>query len=518
MKKNREQWAVFWCDLLSPVIYGDIPPEQTHAYLKETANRETKFPDGITRKPALSTLRRKLDHYQQGGFDALMRKRRSDRGNPRGVSSEVITTAVAFKTEQPYRSPEAINEMLLDTYGVTVPRATLYRHLKNAGATRLKLGVTSTKVRKRWTRDHSNALWVGDFADGPYVREKNEIVPTRLSVFIDCHSRYDIFARYYFHQNLDVLVDSLVQALSVHGLPSEMYLDNAKVYHATALKAACYRMGIRLLHRPAGDPATGGIIERLIQTIQGQLETEVRSGPILGLADLNAALNAWREMVYRKRIHSETRESPEARYQKGLKAVRHIDMNRVLESFLHSCERTVNRTFSDVRLDNRYYRVEPKLRGDRVQVRYDPFGRLDQVRIHALSGEYLGLGELHHRDADIPFVPEQPPAPPQSRYLDLLKRKHKEELAEQAGSIDSIKLTETRAWPFQEFAKTVADLLGRKAGMSALSVDELEMLKKTYNQSRSLDRRMVTQAFERSPQPTIPFIVRELKTLIKEES
>lgn len=445
-----------------------------------------------------------------------MRKSRSDRGKPRSVSQEVITTAVTLKKEQPYRSPEAINRMLQDTYGVKVPRSTLYRHLKNANATRLKLGVLKTKVRKRWTRDYSNAMWVGDFSEGPYVLEQNEVVPTQLSAFIDCHSRLDIFARYYLRQNLDVLIDSLVQGFSLFGLPDEIYVDNAKVYHATAFRAACYRLEIRLRHRTKGDPAPGGIIERLIQTIQGQLETEVRSGKILTLADLNEALTAWSVMAYRQHNHSETGESPEKRYQKGIKKIRHVDMNRVLESFLHSVTRRVHRTFSDIQLDKRFYKVDPKLRGDRVEVRFDPFGRLDQVRIHSLTGHYLGTGTLHQRDQDIPFVPEPKPVKAQSRYIDLLKRQHKQELARQTGSIDYRKTQNTRSWPFHEFARTVADLLGRKAGLAGLLADELEMLKKTWNQSQCINRTMVTRAFENTPQTTVPYIVREIKLLIKE--
>ena len=41
---------------------------------------------------------------------------------------------------------------------------------------------------------------------------------------------------------------------------------NGKVYHAAALKTACYRCHIKLLHRPPGDPAPGGLIERFFRT------------------------------------------------------------------------------------------------------------------------------------------------------------------------------------------------------------------------------------------------------------
>ena len=198
MDKEQEKWAIFWCDLLSPLIFGQIDEQATNRFLKNLAKKPIRFPDGRIKKSSLSTLRRKLNRYRQGGFDGLDRQKRSDRGKPRSVGPEVIAKAIELKKEQPYRSPGAINRFLQQMYATIVPRATLYRHLKAAGATRVKLGVTKQKVRKRWTRAHTHDLWVGDFEEGPYVIEKNDVVPTCLSAFIDCHSRYVVEARYYF--------------------------------------------------------------------------------------------------------------------------------------------------------------------------------------------------------------------------------------------------------------------------------------------------------------------------------
>ena len=66
MDKEQEKWAIFWCDLLSPVIYGDIEAELTNQFLKATANEQILFPDGRLANPSLSTLRRKFNRYQQG--------------------------------------------------------------------------------------------------------------------------------------------------------------------------------------------------------------------------------------------------------------------------------------------------------------------------------------------------------------------------------------------------------------------------------------------------------------------
>ena len=517
MDKEQEKWAIFWCDLLAAVIYEEIAPQLTNRYLKQLARKKIRFPDGQLRKPSLSTLRRKLNRYQQGGFDALARKPRTDRGKPRSVADEIIDKAIELRKEQPIRSPHTINLFLEDMYGVTIPRSTLYRHLKQANATRIKLGVLRKKVRKRWTRDHTHDLWLGDFEDGPYILHDGQVVPSYLSAFIDCHSRYVVEARYYLRENLDVLIDSFIRALATHGAPLHLYVDRAKIYMANALRAACYRLNIKLLHRPPADPAAGGLIERFIQTVQVQLEAEIRAGDILTLEQLNRYLSAWLAVSYHRTIHSETKQPPQKRYQHGLTAIRQVDMSKVVESFMQSVQRTVNRTFCDVQLYRRLYRVDPKLRGDRVQVKFDPFASWDTVQIYSLAGHYLGSGTLHDRSSAVQAEPEQQQSRPRHSYTDLLLRQHKNMLAEQTSGIDYRKVIEKRPWPFHEFAKTVAQMMGKKAALSELSSAELESLKKAYNQSLSINRNMVKTAFEQAPHPTVPYIIRELKHLIEKE-
>jgi len=251
---TQEHWAIFWCTLLEPLIFGEIERDRHHQYLTQLSQQERRFPNGQIKKASLSTLKRKWRLYQQGGYQALMRQPRADRGRARKVTDEVIASAVAIKRDLPTRSATVINQLLQAEHQVTLPRSTLYRHLKLQGATRLKLGVIQQKVRCRWTREQANELWIGDFSNGPYVLVDGRTEETYLSLFIDCHSRYVVEGRYYLRQSLDILIDSLLRAWAHYGLPNELYLDNAKVYHAKALKAACYGLKIRLLHRTPGDP------------------------------------------------------------------------------------------------------------------------------------------------------------------------------------------------------------------------------------------------------------------------
>jgi hypothetical protein len=46
------------------------------------------------------------------------------------------------------------------------------------------LGISQQKVRRRWTRDQSNALWLGDFEDGPCVLVGNQAVTDSIALVV----------------------------------------------------------------------------------------------------------------------------------------------------------------------------------------------------------------------------------------------------------------------------------------------------------------------------------------------
>jgi transposase InsO family protein len=513
MKKKDEEWAIFWCALLEPILFGAIEPEEVHAHLRKIASEKRSFPDGTHHKPSLSTLKRKLKTYRNDGFEGLARKPRKDRGKPRVHDQELIDRAVEIKRDQPSRSDRVINELLDAERKKTIPKSTLYRHLRRSGATRVKLGVLKKKVRRRFTRDHSNDLWVGDFEHGPYVLHDGEPVSTRLSAFIDSHSRLVVEGRYYYGESLDVLVDSLLRAIVRHGAPQDLYLDNAKVYHAKALRAACYSIHTRLIHRTKGDPAPGGVIERFFGTVQSQFESEVRAGSIMTLSVLNQSFAAWLDMSYHAQIHSETQQTPRARYDAGLGTVRRVDMASVLPLFMQRETRRVDPTFADIRLNGRFYRVDARLRGDRVEVRFDPFSDGTTVMVYSLEEVYLGEGRLHAREQG-----EEPTVEPTGKakidYLRMLRDKAERQQQQRHAGIDFRKaVASTVAWPFPDFARTCARLLGRSGELSDWTADELEALRKTSDRIPQLNPRWLEEAVAAAEPRVLTAVLFELRRI-----
>ena len=125
--------------------------------------------NGKRAKVSVRTLWRWLRRMRQDGFKGIVKQPRSDRGKARRSTQARVVRAIELKREQPMRSDRVINQILKAEFGATLPSATLFRHLRIHGATRIRLGVAKEKVRCRWTRELPNALWQGDFEHGPFV-------------------------------------------------------------------------------------------------------------------------------------------------------------------------------------------------------------------------------------------------------------------------------------------------------------------------------------------------------------
>jgi transposase InsO family protein len=517
MSYNDDDWPVFWCSLLGPILLDDVPAGERRRFLRELSRQEVLLPNGRRKRLSMSTLRRKVRQFRQQKIAGLRRQPRHDRGSIRKQRDEMLRRAVELKKQQPRRSHLAINRLLTHEFGRTIPKSTLNRHLRMAGATRRKLGVSLGKIRCRWTRDHSNALWVGDFAEGPYVFHIDRVIKPDLSIWIDCHSRYTVEGRYYPAENLDILIDSLLRALGSHGAPRELYVDNAKIYRSRALRLACAQLNIHLLHRPPRDPPPGGLVERMIQTIQEQFESEIRASQTVTLDELNRYFTAWLHASYHVTTHSATGQTPLARFEEKTRFRRNVNMAEVLELFAVREKRTVNRDFCDVQIEHRFYAVDIDYRGDKVLVSYDPFSAMDEVRVFSLQGQFLQIAKRYERQrgAHPQPRPATPSAPLEPEYLNLLRRQHEEQLRQQARQGINYHAAQSRQlWSFSQFAAKFAKLLGRQGGASGLTADELERLAPVHRRYPRITARLLEQAFQRAEPKTIPVIIFQLQSLL----
>jgi hypothetical protein len=147
---------------------------------------------------------------------------------------------------------------------------------------------------------------------GPRIINGDKLSKAYLFAVIDDHSRLITHAQFYLSENLACFRDCLIKALEKRGLPRKLYVDNGSAFRSHALKYACARLGIAILHSRPYVPQGRGKIERFFLTVRKQfLPLLPESLPLEGL---NEQLSVWLDTEYHQRIHSTTGQTPLARY------------------------------------------------------------------------------------------------------------------------------------------------------------------------------------------------------------
>ena len=520
MDRNDLAWTAFRASLLAPLLTGEITSRDRGSYFRKLSQQTHVMPDGRSGTISMRTLRRWHQHLRASGIDGLTPKRRNDRGQAQRDNRAKVQRAIELKREGPWRSDEVINRVLQSEFGSRLASSTLYRHLAIHGATRKRLGVVREKVRCQWTRDAVNDLWMGDFSHGPTVLVDGVPKQTHLSAWIDMHSRYVVEARFYLKENLDILIDSLLRAWFKHGAPRELYTDNGKVYHSHGLTLACAKLAIVKLHRPPREPEPGGLVERFFQTVQTQFIREVDLCQRLTFDELNQAFTAWLSSGYHQQVHSSTGHSPDALYHASGRIIRAVDVTAVEAYFFRKEVRRVDPTYSDVSIDTRLYKVDPRLRGLKVQVLINPFAgdpeHPDEVKLLDLQDKYLGVGQRYQRQrgAHPPIEPTQQQPLAQSPYIKCLLEDHQRQLKDacQAG-INYQSAMQHDHVSLAVLCSQLSRALGR-SGVSALHPQELQAIEEFYQKHPQIRSWHVLRATEQVAGSGLPELLLAIGKLL----
>jgi hypothetical protein len=267
-----------------------------------------------------------------------------------------------------------------------------------------------------------------------------------LFAFLDDHSRLAVGYRFGFAEDTVRLAVALKPALSSRGVPESVYVDNGSAFVDEWLLRGCAKLGIRLIHSTPHRPQGRGKIERFFRTVREQFLVEVADTSAADLADqhispaeallqLNSHFTAWCETVYHRRVHTETSQTPLARWQEGWERLGHgpsmASADALTEAFLWSAHRVVTKS-ATISLHGNVYQVESALVGRKVDLVFSPFN-LDRIEVRYRDRSY-GLAVPFHitRHTHPKATPETPePAPSRTgiSYLDLVAQAHQQYLA-----------------------------------------------------------------------------------------
>lgn len=336
------------------------------------------FPGARTVTVAPRTLRRWIQLHRDQGLEGLLPTTRSDKGTSRAIPANVLDAATKLKAEVPTRSAQTIADLLKEPGAAPVSPSTLAYHFRGKGMTRVK----DPKAFTRFEHARPNDCWQSDLSDGlwlPDPQEPGKMRKCYLHAFIDDHSRLVPHARFYWRESLPALEDCFRKAISKHGIPRMVYWDNGSVFRATQLRKMAARLGIEVVFSTPYAPEGRGKIERFFGVLKASFFPEAMRAGITTLDELNAFLAAWLEQHHNRRTHSQTGATPLDRWEAGREHVRFPTPDELADTFTWEEERQVRKT-GTISLSGNDYPVEPRLVGQRVIVRFDPFD-LSTVKI-----------------------------------------------------------------------------------------------------------------------------------------
>ncbi len=431
-EEQRTEIALFRYTLILPLLRGDYPPGGKEAARRQLAASAGAPPHSDRASVSASTLARWERGYRKGGFAALKPRPRADRGRRRALSEATLDRAETLKREQPRRSARTIIAIL--TRDTTTPIAearlaprTLRRGLAARQATTAQLLSTQRPTPyRRFERQHFGDLWQGDAMDGPPLPDPADPAHTRLTflfAFLDDHTRLVVHAQFYWNEQLPRLEDCLQRALRRYGRPQAIYVDRGPVNISRQLDTACASLGIQRILGTPYSPEGRGKIERFFQFVQSDFLPELAHSDVTTLAQLNESLLAWIEVVYHRKLHGETGQAPLERWrQDSAPSIRPVDPLELRAAFRYREKRQVTKTATVSFRGNRY-RVPAYLRGQTVELRFDPFD-LAQIEIF-YRDTFIELAQVERLVTTVhpEVTPDPVPPPPPSGvdYLALLR-------------------------------------------------------------------------------------------------
>jgi putative transposase len=445
--ERNTQIALFRYGLIAQLVFAPLPAGQVEQALRQIARQRYTIPYSKRNRVGIATLRRYLHTYQQGGFEALRPKERADKGVPRALPPEVLERAVALRQEQPARTTPMLVELLkrdpdLHLAG-PLNAHTLTTHLRARGQTRRRLA-QAPRAFHRFEQEEVNALWQGDAMVGPWLPDPHlpgKKKRAHLFCFLDDHSRLVPHAEFFWEEALPRLERVLKVGILKRGLPKALYVDNGQVYHATQFAAACAALGVDCRHTAPYAPESKGKQERFFETVRLQFMPEVETSALGTLSELNESFWAWLELVYHRKTHSETGQSPLERYQAGIASVRQADGETLRKAFLWREKRRVRKD-GRIELQGNTYRVDPQFVGRQIELRFDPFD-LSVLDVW-MDGNGFGKANVvqQGRVAHIAverLLPSAAPATAQPKtsldYLAVLRAEYQQHQRQQAGTL-----------------------------------------------------------------------------------
>ena len=335
----HERWAHLRFSIVGSLLASPPAPGELRAELQRLAQRPWRHPTtGEIVRFGVSTIERWYYAAKVGAnpVGALRRKVRGDSGR-----SVAITLKLAQVVRQQHDDhPSWSYQLHLDNLvariegdpelGTRPSYPTLRRFMVAQGLLRkpsrqvrraLERKVRAQREReiRSFENEYVNGLWHLDFHHGSLkvLTPRGEWDTPLMLCILDDHSRLVCHGQWYFAETAESLIHGLQQAFMKRGLARSLLSDNGAAMIAAETTEGLTRLSVIQKTTLPESPYQNGKQESFWGQVEGRLLPMLEGQPDLTLACLNEATQAWLEMEYNQKTHSETGQAPLTRWLGG---------------------------------------------------------------------------------------------------------------------------------------------------------------------------------------------------------
>jgi transposase InsO family protein len=261
--------------------------------------------------------------YQAEGLNGLEERSRRPHSSPDRTPPEIEARVLAMRAEHPAWGGRKIHRVLKDEGLAEAPAPSTITAILRRGGVLNGPGADEPRDWTRFEREAPNELWQMDFK-GHFALERGRCHPLTV---LDDHSRYALEIGACANEQARTVRQRLEQVFRRYGLPRRMLSDNGSPWGTsgrgrdpyTALAVWLLDLDVSLGHGKAYHPQTQGKIERFHRS----LKAEVLAGRTFeSLAEVQAALDAWRQVYNTKRPHEGIGlVTPDTRYRMSARSL-----------------------------------------------------------------------------------------------------------------------------------------------------------------------------------------------------
>jgi transposase InsO family protein len=406
----HERWALLRFSVVGRLLSSPPPRGELKEELEKLSTREWLHPS--TERPTrfgLSTIERWYYQARNERLDpvGVLRKRiRRDSGRRSALNEKLRQALLSQYAAHKSWSVQLHHDNLRvlverdSSLGPLPSYSTVRRYMKAAGLSKRRrlssketAGVRAAELRleerevRSFEAAYVHGLWHLDFHHGSkrVLTISGEWATPLLLGVLDDRSRLCCHVQWYLaDERAEDLVHGLSQALSKRGLPRALMTDNGPAETAAEVEQGLLRLSILHETTLAHSPYQNGKQECFWAQVEGRLLAMLEGCRELTLSKLNEATLAWVELEYHRTVHSETGETPLARFLSGPDVGRPSPSSEILRlAFMAEERRTQRRSDGTVSIAGRRFEIPSRYRHlDQIAVR---FARWDLGQVYLVD-------------------------------------------------------------------------------------------------------------------------------------